>query len=149
MRPAWDETFLDVAKVFARKGTCPRLSVGAVLVAGTNILAHGYNGARRKAAHCCDVGCDVQTLNGKPSCQRAVHAEANAVYNAAREGKSTVGSTLYVTHAPCQRCVDTLVQAGIVRVVYGLEYGSTTGARLLREAGVEVIGPVDVTAVCP
>ena len=137
-RPTWGQTFMDVADVFSRRATCPRLSVGALLVQEGGIPGPGgYNGARRGAPHCNDVGCDLQMLNGRESCQRAVHAEANAIFNAGRVGFKTGGSTLYVTAAPCLRCVDAIIQAGIIRVVYRDAYG-LDGVGLLKAAGVQV-----------
>ncbi len=126
---------MDVAVAFSKRATCPRLSVGAVLVRDGVVLSNGFNGARRGAAHCGDVGCDLQLLNGRQSCQRAVHAEANAVLNAGRAGHSTVGATLYVTASPCLRCVDAIIQAGITHVVWRDEYG-TDGLHALAAAGV-------------
>jgi len=136
-RPSWDATFMDVAAAFSRRATCPRLHVGAVLVRDGVVLANGFNGARRGAAHCDAVGCDMQTLNGRESCQRAVHAEANAILNAGRAGHATVGATLYVTASPCLRCVDAIIQAGVVRVVWRDAYGDA-GVHALAAAGVMV-----------
>jgi dCMP deaminase len=136
-RPTLDATFMDVARTFAKRATCPRASVGAVLVRDGIVLAQGWNGAVRGAPHCTEAGCDLQELHGRQSCFRAIHAEMNALLNAARTGASTLGATLYCTHAPCTRCAGYLVQAGIKRVVYAEEYG-VTGVTPLRNAGVEV-----------
>jgi dCMP deaminase len=114
-RPTWDETFFRVANVMSARATCPRRSVGAVIVNHSQqILTTGYNGSPRGLAHCTDVGC--QMVEGH--CVRAVHAEANAILQAARVGVSLDGATLYTTCKPCTRCALLIVQAGIVEVVY-------------------------------
>src|SRR5215469_9814793 len=105
MRPAWDEYFLDVARTVATRATCPRASVGAVLVRDDRILATGYNGAPARAAHCIEVGCLM--VNGH--CVRPTHAEANAIAQGARHGVSFAGATAYVTHEPCLGCSKLLV----------------------------------------
>lgn len=130
---------MRMAAEISGRSTCPRLSVGALLVKPGGVSGPGgYNGARRGAAHCLDVGCDLQVLHGRESCQRAVHAEANAVFNAAREGVATLGATLYVTAAPCLKCVDTIVQAGIAHVIWRDAY-KASGVEVLRAAGVDVV----------
>lgn len=136
-RPSEHATWMQTAKTWAARATCPRLAVGAVIVRGGLQVSQGYNGAARGAAHCTDAGCDLQHVHGKQSCMRAIHAEHNAVLNAARAGHSTLDSTLYVTHAPCVRCADVLIQAGISTVVYGEAYG-LIGVDKLQQAGVRV-----------
>lgn len=134
-RPSEHFTWMQVASAFAQRATCPRLAVGAVIVRYGLQLSQGYNGAPRGSAHCTDVGCDLQTVHGKQSCMRAIHAEHNAVLNAARAGQSTLHSTLYVTHAPCVRCADVITQAGIERVIYAEAYG-VLGIDTLKQRGV-------------
>lgn len=124
MRPSWEETFATVAAVWARRSTCPRLSVGCVVVRDRQVLVSGYNGAPRGVAHCSDVGC---TMDGE-RCVRAVHAEQNAVAQAARVGVSLVGSTAYVTSRPCRRCVNLMAQSGVASVVFPLERADSAGA---------------------
>lgn len=114
-RPSWDGTFFAVATIMAQRATCPRRSVGAVVVnVDKQILTTGYNGAPRDAAHCEDVGCTM--VDGH--CVRAAHAEANAILQAARIGVSLNGAVLYTTCKPCTGCALLIVQAGIHEVVY-------------------------------
>jgi dCMP deaminase len=118
MRASWDEYFLRIAAEVATRATCKRRHVGAVAVRDRSIVATGYNGSVRGLAHCEDVGC----LMVEDHCARTVHAEANAVAHAAREGARLAGSTIYVTAAPCWACFRLLVNAGVERVVYSDEY---------------------------
>lgn len=130
-RPTLDDTLLEVAHVMARRGTCSRLQVGAVLARDTRIIATGYNGAPAGQPHCHHDGLEQR-------CTIAIHAERNVIGYAARVGAATGGSTLYVTHAPCPDCASVVLAAGIVRVVYGTPYGTRDGAARLRECGVLV-----------
>ena len=120
-RPSWDSYFMSMARAAAQRSTCPRLTVGCVLVVDGDPVATGYNGAESGAAHCLDVGCEMP----HGSCIRAVHAEANAVARAARRGARTDGATAYVTHSPCRACFKLLQNAGVARIVYGVPYRST------------------------
>lgn len=119
-RQSWDEYFIDIAKVVSTRSTCPRLSVGSVLVRDRNILATGYNGSLKNAPHCSDIGCKLQDGH----CIAAVHAEANALLQAARNGMSVEYATAYITNNPCLNCFKLLYQAGIKRIVYGAEIPS-------------------------
>lgn len=118
-RPNWDEYFLSIAKVVASRATCPRASVGAVIVRNNRILATGYNGAPAGEPHCVDVGCLMKYRH----CQRAVHAETNAIAQAARYGVSVEGATLYYWDSlsrsadGCVKCSQAMKAAGIVRIV--------------------------------
>lgn len=116
-RPDWDEYFLGIAKAVAARSTCPRASVGAVIVRDNRIISTGYNGAPSGEPHCLDAGCLV--VNGH--CQRVIHAETNAVAAAARFGLPVQGATLYFWASPevesCPKCVQVMKAAGIVRVV--------------------------------
>lgn len=118
-RPSWDETWMDVAVIASRRSTCGRASCGAVIVTLDNqLISTGYNGAPRHHDHCTEVGCYLVA----GSCKRAIHAEMNAIYQAARVGASLNGSTLYCTHRPCIHCFPAIVQVGIQRVVYSQPY---------------------------
>jgi dCMP deaminase len=145
MRPTWDQSFMEMAVTVARRATCDRKHVGAVIARSNIILASGYNGAPRGLPHCDDVGHELKEMGGRQSCVRTVHAEANAIANAARTGASIEGATLYTTAAPCLDCAKLIINAGIVRVVYGELYDSRYAAgrgsidELLRAAGVEVV----------
>ena|SRR5690625_2158094 len=131
MRPSLDTTLLNAARVFARRSTCPRLHVGAVLAVDSRIVSTGYNGVASGLPHCRHSDDEAQCLD-------AVHAEANVIAFAARNGIGTAGSTLYVTHSPCLDCAKLLINAGVERVVYAEQYRSAAGLILLERVGVPV-----------
>lgn len=116
MRPSWDQTFLDIAFVLARRGTCARRKVGAVIVNGTRIVSDGYNGAPAGLRHC-DHAEDQDIQDGH--CIVAEHAERNALLYAGRDARA---GTLYVTCTPCLACTRMMVTAGIARIVYADDY---------------------------
>lgn len=116
------------------RSTCPRASVGCILVIDNRHVVSGYNGAISGDEHCSDVGC--QLVNGH--CQRSVHAEANAIADAARRGVSVAGATAYVTHAPCINCAKLLLSAGIVRIVYVRPYNDGSNMDYLGAHAVRV-----------
>lgn len=126
--------FMEAARLFSARGTCERAVVGAVIVKDGRIISTGYNGAPAGLDHCTDVGCDT-AVDG--SCQRAIHAETNAIAFSAKEGISTKDTTMYSTVAPCKNCAMLIVNAGIKKVVYQIPYKNTTGLVLLKKAGVE------------
>lgn len=128
-----DAVLLEVAGVMARRGTCTRLRVGAVLALDGRICSTGLNGAPHGLPHCTHPDEDYTE-----TCVTSVHAEANAVAFAARHGVSIQGSTLYVTHTPCVHCAMLLINAGIVRAVCATRYRLTAGVDVLRTAGVEL-----------
>ena len=119
--------------VVAKRATCPRRQVGAVLVRDKRIITTGYNGSPSGMPHCTEVGCRLH----EGHCIRAIHAEQNAIVQAALYGVSTRGATCYVTAAPCVTCANLLVAAGIVRVVYGEVHESPRRTGAL-EAGVKL-----------
>jgi dCMP deaminase len=121
---------LEVASVVAKRSTCSRLAVGAVLALDGRILGTGYNGAPRGLPHC------VHVID--ESCTWAVHAEVNVIASAAYNGAASKDATLYVTHAPCVNCSALLVNAGIGRVLYGHAYRNDEGVTLLRRVGIKV-----------
>jgi dCMP deaminase len=138
-RPSWDRYFLLLADAAATRATCPRLSVGCVLVRDRDVIATGYNGALPGQPHCVDVGCDPD-VDGR--CTRACHAEVNAVARAARRGVSTAGATAYLTHRPCFACTKVLIVAGVTRIVYQSLYRPDPRVEELCErAGVSLVGP--------
>lgn len=118
-RPSWSSYFLDIARVTATRATCPRLSVGCVLVLDNRILASGFNGPLAGEAHCTDVGCFM--VDGH--CSKSVHAEVNAVAQAARAGVPIEGATAYVTHRPCWPCAKVMFAAGVVEFRWAEDYG--------------------------
>jgi len=142
-RPPWDEYFLEMARVVARRSTCLRRQVGAILVREKRILASGYNGAPSGLPHCEDVGCRRAQL-GIPSGERqelcrALHAEQNAIIQAALHGVNTRHSTLYCTNQPCAICAKMLINAGVVRVVYEGDYPDELALEMLGQAEIELV----------
>ena len=122
MRPSKDEYFMRIAQVVATRATCDRKHVGAVIVDGSGrIVATGYNGSPAGTPHCDDEGHVLKEIDGRMSCIRTLHAESNAIDYAGRESR---GCTLYTTAIPCYECAKRIINAGIVRVVYGEFYGS-------------------------
>jgi len=126
---------MEVARTVATRATCPRASVGAVLVRDHRILTTGYNGAPRRVAHCTEVGCEL--INGH--CVRSTHAEANAVVQGALYGVPLEGATAYCTHQPCINCAKLLISAGVVRIVYDAAYPDPFAQEMLAEAGVALV----------
>lgn len=139
LRPSRAELYMETAKTFAKRSTCRRKAVGAVLVSGTHILGIGYNGAARNQDDCLGVGC----LMVSNHCVRTVHAEVNAVLAAAHNGVSTKDSVMYSTARPCFRCVSFLINAGVKEVWYDEEY--VDGLNDL-EQGMVKIRKYDVTS---
>src|SRR5512132_2461888 len=117
-RVSWDEYFMNVARVVATRATCDRKHVGAVLVRDRTILSTGYNGSIRGMPHCDEVGHMME--NGH--CVATVHAEANAILQAAKNGVRIDGATLYTTASPCWPCFKLVANSGCVRIVYGEFY---------------------------
>ncbi|MCP3137989.1 deoxycytidylate deaminase [Pyxidicoccus xibeiensis] len=117
-RVSWDQYFMDIAKQVATRATCDRKHVGAVIVRGRTILSTGYNGSIRGLPHCDDVGHMME--NGH--CVATVHAEANAIIQAATNGVSIDGATIYTTASPCWPCFKLIANAGLVRIVFGEFY---------------------------
>ncbi|MGE5560181.1 MAG: deoxycytidylate deaminase [Chloroflexota bacterium] len=151
MRPSWDEYFMEMVDVVAKRSTCLRRQVGAVIVSDKRILATGYNGAPTGLKHCDKVGCLRQQL-GVPSGDklemcRALHAEQNAIIQAALYGVSLRNSTIYTNVQPCVTCTKMIINAGIRRVVFRDKYPHEMAEGLLREAGVEVCQFVPTTSV--
>lgn len=141
-RPSWDEYFMDIARRVATRSTCLRRAVGAILVHDKRIIASGYNGGPSGLAHCLDIGCLREKL-GIPSGQqhelcRGIHAEQNAIIQAARYGVSIEGSVLYCTTQPCTQCTKMLINAGITEIVYAEGYPDDLARELLEESGIIV-----------
>lgn len=139
-RPSWDEYFSEIARQVATRSTCLRRQVGAVIIRDKRILCTGYNGAPRGVVHCDVAGCLREKL-AIPSGQRqeicrGLHAEQNAIIQAALHGVSVEGGTIYVTHQPCITCAKMIINSGIRRVVCAVEYPDELSRGILREAGV-------------
>ena len=141
-RPDWDTYFMRITKLVATRSSCLRRSVGAVLVKDKRILATGYNGAPAGMAHCEEAGCLRDQLH-IPSGERhelcrGLHAEQNAIIQAARQGTEIKDSTLYCTTAPCSLCAKMLINAGVTRIVYEGSYPDERAMAFFAEAGVKV-----------
>lgn len=121
-RPSAERYFLNIATIVATRSTCLHRKVGAVLVKNKHILSTGYNGAPAGEPHCAEVGCSKPEHGISLERCRAVHAEANAIIQAARHGVSIEGATLYCTHSPCSICAAMLRNAGIENIIYEEEY---------------------------
>ena len=134
-RVSWDRYFMNLAGEASTRSTCPRKSVGAVVVRDKAVLATGYNGSIRGLEHCTEVGC----LMENDHCVRTVHAEANAILQAARHGVRIEGADIYVTSSPCWDCFKLIANAGIARVLYGEFYRDERIAEYAREAGIALV----------
>ncbi|MBW4055189.1 MAG: cytidine deaminase [Proteobacteria bacterium] len=141
-RPSWDQYFIDITRLVATRSTCMRRQVGAILVKDRNILATGYNGVPSGISHCDVVGCLRERLN-VPSGERhelcrGLHAEQNAIIQAARHGINIDGSTLYCTTMPCIICTKMLINAGISTIIYAEGYADDLAREMLAETGISI-----------
>jgi dCMP deaminase len=134
-RASWDEYFMNIARVVASRATCNRKHVGAVIVRDKTILSTGYNGSIRGMPHCSEVGCMMEDGH----CVATIHAEANAVLQAAKNGVGIDASTVYVTASPCWSCFKTITNAGIRRIVYGEFYRDERIFDVATRIGVELV----------
>jgi dCMP deaminase len=142
-RPSWNQYFSSITRMVATRSTCLRRHVGAILVKEKRILSTGYNGAPAGLKHCIEVGC-LREEAGIPSGTRhelcrALHAEQNAIVQAAYHGISIAGSTLYCTNKPCVICSKMLINAGIQRIFYDEGYDDDLADAILDEAGIEIM----------
>ncbi|MGE5190808.1 MAG: deoxycytidylate deaminase [Gemmatimonadota bacterium] len=143
VRPDWDTYFMDMAKLAARRSSCLRRAVGAVLVKDRRLLATGYNGVPSGVTHCEVTGCLREKL-GVPSGERhelcrGLHAEQNAIIQAAFHGVSIRDAVLYCTNLPCIICAKMLINAGVRRVVYLEGYADSLTQEMLAEVGLETV----------
>lgn len=142
-RPDWDEYFMEIAHVVAKRSTCVRHHIGSVIVRDKRILATGYNGAPRNLPHCIELGCMRNELGIESGTRhemcRALHAEQNAIIQAALYGTPTKDATLYCTHQPCSLCARAIINAGVQRVVFEGNYPDTFALEMLEQAEVELI----------
>jgi dCMP deaminase len=141
-RPSWEEYFMEIIRLVARRSSCLRRQVGAALVKDKNILATGYNGTPSGIRHCAEVGCLRQQLQ-VPSGERhelcrGLHAEQNAIIQAAKHGVNISGATLYCTNFPCVICTKMIINSGLARIVYLEGYPDDLSAEMLRESGIEI-----------
>jgi dCMP deaminase len=134
-RVSWDRYFMNLAREAASRSTCPRKAVGAIIVRDKAVLATGYNGSLRGLPHCTEVGC----LMENDHCVRTVHAEANALLQAARHGVTIEGADIYVTASPCWDCFKLIANAGIRRILYGEFYRDGRIVEFASQAGIELV----------
>ncbi|MBS3957706.1 MAG: cytidine/deoxycytidylate deaminase family protein [Clostridiales bacterium] len=139
-RPSWDEYFMSIADQVSGRSTCLRRQTGAVLVRDRRILATGYNGTPTGLRHCEDVGClrdqrEIPSGSHHELC-RGIHAEQNAVIQAARHGIVIDGATVYSTHQPCVLCAKILINAGVADIVFRDSYPDALAEEICAEAGV-------------
>ena len=138
-RPSFDEYFMQMALLTARRSTCLRRQVGAVIVKDKHIIATGYNGAPKGLEHCEEIGGCLREELGVPSGERhelcrALHAEQNAIIQAAVLGQSVKDSLMYVTHQPCSICAKMIINAGIRKIIINSGYPDEMASKLLKEA---------------
>jgi dCMP deaminase len=143
-RPKREEYFIAITKQVATRSTCLRRKVGAIIVNDKRILTTGYNGAPRGVKSCLEIGKCMRQELGVPSGQRheicrALHAEQNAIIQAAYHGVKIEGSDIYSTTQPCVLCAKMLINAGIRKIYYYEEYPDELALELLKEAGLELI----------
>ncbi|HTY89709.1 MAG TPA: cytidine/deoxycytidylate deaminase family protein [Methanocella sp.] len=142
-RPTHDEYFMEIANVVAKRSTCLRIHVGAVIVKDGQILSTGYNGAPHGFEHCLDIGCIREKENiahgTRHEMCRAVHAEQNAIIQAAIHGVSIEGATVYCTHQPCILCTKMIINAKMKRVVFQNGYPDEMSIQFLKQAGIEIL----------
>lgn len=134
-RISWEQYFMNIAREVSTRATCDRKRVGAVIVRGRTILSTGYNGSLRGLPHCDEVGHEME--NGH--CVRTVHAEANAIVQAARHGIRVEGSEIYITASPCYNCFKLIVNAGIIKIYYGEFYRDERITQHAKELGIELV----------
>ena len=142
-RPSWEAYFMDIAVLVAKRSTCTRRAVGAVIVRDKRVLSTGYNGAPTGIPHCIEVGCLREKMR-VPSGERhelcrGIHAEQNAIIQAAYHGASIRDGVLFCTNLPCSICAKMIINAGIRKIYYLSGYADVMSEALFREAGVEVM----------
>jgi len=147
-RPSWHQYFMTITRQVAERSTCNRAKVGAVIVRDRNIVATGYNGSPAGLPHCTEVGCLIyssRTPSGEmeENCFRTIHAEINAIAQAAKNGASIRDADIYITHTPCIHCFKVLLNTGIRRIYYEREYKLHTLEEMLKHTDV-TLDRVDV-----
>lgn len=143
-RPSWDEYFMEMAMLTAKRSTCMRRNVGAVIVQEKHIIATGYNGAPKGIPHCEEIGGCLREKMNIPSGERhelcrALHAEQNAIIQAATLAQSIEGASIYITNQPCVICSKMIINAGIKRIVVKEGYPDKLAVDLLAEAGLKIV----------
>jgi dCMP deaminase len=143
-RPSWDEYFMEMALLTAKRSTCMRRNVGAVIVQDKHIIATGYNGAPKGIPHCEEIGGCLREKMNIPSGERhelcrALHAEQNAIIQAATLAQSIEGASIYITNQPCVICAKMIINAGIKRIIVREGYPDKLAVDLLAEAGLKIV----------
>lgn len=147
MRPNWDNYFLEITNIVKKRSTCIRRQVGALIVKDNHILTTGYNGVPSKITHCSETGCLREQLE-VPSGERhelcrGLHAEQNAIIQAAHHGVSISSSTIYTNTKPCSICTKMIINAGIKRIVFEEYYKDQLADSLLKETEIELFNKND------
>lgn len=142
-RPSWDEYFMKIARDVSERATCIRRKVGAVIVKDKRILSTGYNGAPAGISHCTKETC-LRTLYNVPSGERhelcrGLHAEQNAIIQAALHGVSINGASIYITNQPCSICTKMLINSGIKKFIYREPYNDKLAMEMIKEAGITIL----------
>ena len=143
-RPSWDEYFMEIADVVAKRSNCVSRKVGAVITVDNQIVATGYNGAPKGLHHCVDAGGCLRKLNKiesgtRQEVCRAAHAEQNAIISAAVKGVSIKGGTIYTNTYPCSICTRMIINAEIKKIVYDSDYSDPLAKEMLDESGIKVL----------
>lgn len=141
-RPSWEAYFMDITFLVSKRSTCLRRSVGAIIVKDKRILSTGYNGAPTGIKHCFETGCLREKLHiasgeNHELC-RGIHAEQNAIIQAAYHGVSIKDATLFCTNLPCSICSKMIINAGICKICYASGYADAMSKAMLEEAGVDI-----------
>ncbi|MFH1541765.1 MAG: cytidine/deoxycytidylate deaminase family protein [bacterium] len=146
-RPDWDEYFMKIAQDVSERAICVKRQVGAIIVKDNRILSSGYNGAPKGLHHCDENSCLRKKMN-VPSGERhelcrGIHAEQNAIIQAAVYGVSIAGGTMYCNYQPCAICVKMIINAGIIRLVYGGGYPDELAKEMLKESKLIIVKYID------
>lgn len=143
MRPAWDEYFMSIVDMVKTRSTCMRRQVGAVIVRDKRILTTGYNGTPSGLKHCSEVGClrdELKIPSGeRHELCRGIHAEQNAIVQAAMFGVPIQNSTIYINLSPCILCTKMIINSGITRIVTKEAYNDALALKMLEESGIEYV----------
>lgn len=142
-RPSWETYFMDITRLVAKRSTCIRRAVGAIIVKNKRILSTGYNGAPSGIRHCMEAGCLRKEMNvtsgERHELCRGIHAEQNAIIQAAYHGVSIKDATLYCTNLPCIICAKMIINAGIKKIYYDSGYADALSQDMLAESGIDLI----------
>ena len=142
-RPSWETYFMDITALVAKRSTCLRRAVGAIIVKDKQILSTGYNGAPSNVRHCEEVGCLRERLKVESGMRhelcRGIHAEQNAIIQAAFHGVSVRGASLFCTNQPCSICAKMIINAGIQTIYYRSGYADPLALEMIAESGVQLV----------